>query len=215
MKKQKLTLLLLILIVSLGNAQNNWVEGSLILKNGDTITGNLKLPLINKGVLVNFHKIKFKKNENDEEVNYDNTNVNKALIKERSNKKAIYEYVKTSKSKYQLFRLIEFKKVKLYARKVSNSTMSPIMIGEERGFSSSTYYSSQDNEFYALRKNEKIASPLITLPTNISASVFTKSFRKRAMKYFSDCPSLVKKLKKRELRESQILKVIAEYESCE
>lgn len=61
MKKQKLTTLLLILIISIGNAQNNWVEGSLILKNGDTITGNLKLPLINKGVLVNSHKIKFKK----------------------------------------------------------------------------------------------------------------------------------------------------------
>lgn len=35
------------------------------------------------------------------------------------------------------------------------------------------------------------------------------------MEYFSDCPSLVKKLKKRKLRESQILKVVAEYENCE
>ncbi|TMM28586.1 hypothetical protein FDT66_13345 [Polaribacter aestuariivivens] len=215
MKKQKLTLLLLTLIISIGNAQNNWVEGSLILKNGDTITGNLKLPLINKGALINSHKIKFKKNENDEEMKYDNTNVNKAIIKERNNEIAIYEYVKTSRSKYQLFKLIEFKKMKLYARIVSNSTMSPNMIGGQRGFTSSTYYSSQDNEFYALRKNEKIASPLITLPTNISASLFTKSFRKRAMKYFSDCPSLVKKLKKRKFRESQILEVIAEYDSCE
>ena len=105
--------------------------------------------------------------------------------------------------------------MKLYARTVNNSTMSPGMIGGERGFTSSTYYSSQDNEYYVLRKNEKIASPLITLPTNMSASVFTKSFRKRAMKYFSDCPSLVKKLKKRKFRESQILQVIAEYENCE
>ena len=215
MKKQKITLLLLILIINVGNAQKKWFEGSLILKNGDTIIGNLKLPLINNGVLVNSHKIKFKKSEKDKEFEFDHSNVNKALIKERNNKTAIFEYVKTSRSKYQLFKLIEFKKVKLYARTVSNSTMSLGMIGGERGFTSSTYYSSQDNEFYVLRKNEKIASPLITLPTNMSASLFTKSFRKRAMKYFSDCPSLVKKLKKREFRESQILKVIAEYESCE
>ena len=33
MMKQKLTLLLLILIITIGNAQNNWVKGSLILKS--------------------------------------------------------------------------------------------------------------------------------------------------------------------------------------
>ncbi|WOC39975.1 hypothetical protein [Polaribacter sp. HL-MS24] len=109
------------------------------------------------------------------------------------------------------------KEKRIHRKQIHRSTKARYLCywGGERGFTSSTYYSSQDNEFYILRKNEKIASPLITLPTNMSASLFTKSFRKRAMKYFSDCPSLVKKLKKREFRESQILKVIAEYESCE
>jgi hypothetical protein len=212
--KQKLTLLLLILIITIGNAQNNWVKGSLILKNGDTITGNLKLPLVDKGALINSHKIKYKTSEKNKEIKYDNSNVDKVIIKERNNKTTIYEYVKTSNSKYQLFKLIKFKKIKLYARTVSNSTMSPNM-GGNSGFTSSTDYSSEDNEFYVLRENEIIASRLITLPTNISASIFTKSFRKRAIKYFSDCPTLVKKLKKREYVKNDILKVVSEYDDCE
>ena len=105
--KKIITLTILLLSITFSYGQYDWTKGELILKNGDTITGDLKLPLINKGALANSHKIKYRNGEQSKITKYDYTNVDKVILKDLNNEISIYEYVKTSKSRFQLFRLIK------------------------------------------------------------------------------------------------------------
>jgi hypothetical protein len=63
------------------------------------------------------------------------------------------------------------------------------------------------DEFYVHREGEKIAAPLITLR-------ISRSFRKRAMEYFSDCSNVVTKLKERDYRKQDIETVVKAYNNC-
>jgi hypothetical protein len=71
------------------------------------------------------------------------------------------------------------------------------------------HYSFNDfNEFYVLKEEEKIASPLIT-------ARISRSFKKRAMEYFSDCPNLVSKLDEGIYVKDDVKDVVDEYNQCQ
>lgn len=190
--------------------QYDWTQGQLVLKNGDTLSGYLKLPIINKAAIGNSHAIKYKelKKQNGRSVYYPSL-VKEIIFKDLNNETSIYRFIKTSKyGKLQMFKLLySGEKIRLYGRMVSEVIASPLP-GNSNIVTFEGYYPSSLNEFYVQGKYDRIATPLVKI------GPFTKSFKKNAMKYFSDCPNLVLKIKNGKLRQSNLLEIAEKYDEC-
>lgn len=221
--KIKITLLLLInLMATLGYAQYDWTKGILVLKNGDTLVGEIELPMISKNLIAfnGEEKVKFRKDRKSEKVKYDETQVRKVIFKNSDTEIAYFEYVKLSETDKGLFKVITAGKVTLYARSVSVSSGNYMHGGGFGGFNGGGFngggfngvgmwsYSYSDfNEFYALKDSETIASPLIT-------AGISRSFKKRAIDYFYDCPKLVSQLENSTYKKDDIKEVVNFYNKC-
>jgi hypothetical protein len=209
--KTKITLLLLInLTVTLSYGQYDWTEGSLVLKNGDTLIGQIELPMISKNIIAfnGEEKVKFRKDRKSEKVKYDETQVAKVIFKNSDTEIAYFEYVKLSEKEKGLFKVITVGKVTLYARSVSVSSGNYMYGGGFNGGGMWAYSYSDFNEFYALKDSETIASPLIT-------AGIPRSFKKRAIEYFYDCPTLVSKLENGIYLKDDIREVVNFYNKCQ
>lgn len=210
--KNKIILLLCALTLTFSYGQYDWTKGKLILKNGDTLIGQIKLPMISKDLIAinGKEKVKFRKNRKSKKVKYDEDQVQKVIFRNSDTEVAYFEYIQTSKNKRGLFKIISNGKATLYARSVSVSSSTPMyMAGPNGGTWNHWHYSFNDfNEFYVSRKNEEIASPLIT-------ARISRSFKKRAMEYFSDCPEVVSKLEDRTYIKDDIKDVVDEYNECQ
>lgn len=207
----KITLLFCLLTISLTYGQYDWTKGKLVLKNGDTLKGQIKLPMISKN-LVAFNgkeKVKYRKNRKSKKIKYDETKVEKVIFRNSDTEIAFFEYIPISKKKKGLFKVISSGKATLYARTVSMTSSTPMYMGGPNGgtWNHWNYSFSDFNEFYVLKEDEANASPLIT-------ARLSRSFKKRAMEYFSDCPNLVSKLDKRMYVKDDIKDVIDEYNEC-
>lgn len=208
--KIKITLFFCLLtFVSYG--QYNWTKGELVLKNGDTLKGQIKLPIISKNLITinGKEKVKYRKNRKSKNIKYDENQVMKVIFRNSDTEIAFFEYIQTSKNKKGLFKIISSGKASLYARSVSITNSTPMyMAGPNGGTWNQWNYSFNDfNEFYVLKENEKIASPLIT-------ARISRSFKKRAMEYFSDCSSVVSKLDEKIYIKDDIKEVVDEYNAC-
>jgi hypothetical protein len=204
--KTKITLLLFINMIAMTSyGQYDWTQGQLILKNADTLVGEIRLPMISKNLIAinGEEKISFRKDRKSEKIKYGESQVDKVIFKNSDSEVAYFEYINLFDTKKGLFKIITKGKANLYARNVSMTSGSYMNYG---GFSGgmSIYSSSALNEFYILRENESAASPLVT-------ARISRSFNKRAVEYFSDCPSLVSKLEADIYGKNDILKVVEEY----
>lgn len=211
--KIKILILTCLLITTLSKAQQTWTKGQLVLKNGKTLTGLIKLPNIS-GSLVSLNgaqKVRFQKDKKSKKTKYGPDQVEKLIFKNSDTEIAYYEYVKTSKNRKELFKVIISGKATLYARKV-NVSAPPVMMNTAGPngvtFQHWNYSFSSFNEFFVIKEGEKKATPMIK-------SGIPSSFKKRASKYFSDCPSVVEKLKNRTYKRRDIKDVVYEYNSCE
>ncbi|SEA54986.1 hypothetical protein SAMN05443667_105207 [Flavobacterium gillisiae] len=204
--KTKITLLLFINMIAMaGYGQYDWTQGQLILKNADTLVGEIRVPMISKNLVsINGEeKISFRKDRKSEKVKYGESQVDKVIFKNSDSEVAYFEYINLSETKKGLFKIITKGKANLYARNVSISSGGYMT---SSGVSGGMWnYSTTDfNEFYILRENELAASPLAT-------ARISRSFNNRAIEYFSDCPSLVSKLEAHIYGKNDILKVVEEY----
>jgi hypothetical protein len=204
--KTKITLLLLINMIAMASyGQYDWTQGQLILKNADTLVGEIRLPMISKNLVAinGEEKISFRKDRKSEKIKYGESQVDRVIFKNSDSEVAYFEYINLSDTKKGLFKIITKGKANLYARNVSMTSSSYMNYGSVSGgmwnYSSSAY-----NEFYILRENESAGSPLVT-------AGISRSFNKRAIEYFSDCPSLVSKLEANIYGKNDILKVVQEY----
>lgn len=210
--KTKLTLLFFLLTISLSYSQYNWTEGELVLKNGSTLKGKIKLPMISKNILAinGKEKVKYRTDRKSKTKKYDETQIAQVIFRKSATEIAYFEYIPTSKNKKGLFKVISAGKATLYARSVSISHSTPMYMGGGAYASPVNYwhYSFSDfNEFYVIRENEKIASPLIT-------ARISSSFKNRAMAYFSDCPEVVSKLETKTYVKKDIKDAIDAYNQC-
>ncbi len=191
--------------------QYDWTKGELILKNGDTLKGQIKLPMISKNLIAinGKEKVNYRKNRKSKKEKYDENQVIKVIFRNSDTEIAFFEYIQTSEKKRGLFKVISSGKATLYARSVSITNSSPMfMAGPNGGTWNYWNYSFNDfNEFYVLKENEEIASPLIT-------ARISRSFKKRAMEYFSDCSSVVSKLDEKIYIKDDIKDVVDEYNEC-
>ncbi|RBA28059.1 hypothetical protein [Flavobacterium tibetense] len=110
-----------------------------------------------------------------------------------------YEYVKSDKyKKPKIMELIEKGKVNLYAfseiRTIDNYSSNQV-----NGFPVSNY------------KTKLIVEYFIKFPTNEIAIDIVFSFKKRVLRYFSDCPELIEKVNNKTFTKSTIPEMIYFY----
>ncbi|WP_428741223.1 hypothetical protein [Tenacibaculum sp.] len=196
-KKNLLLAIFFITFCEFSFSQYDWTQGEIILKGGKVIEGLIKLPILSKN-FVNFNgkSIVKLKNENGKKTKFHEHQVELIKFTYPDSKVAYYKYISVSKKRKEIFCIIITGKATLYGRLVGVSTSGPATM---------SFY--DINEFYVIRNNEKIASPLITARPS-------KSFKKRSIKYFNDCPSLINKLKQKILTKKNIFEVVEEYNKC-
>jgi hypothetical protein len=213
--KLKLTTVFCLLSMVLTYGQYSWTVGELHLTNGKTLIGEIKLPMSGTDLIAKNAKenVRFRKDKKAKTEKFGHEQVKQVVFKNPDSETSYFEYIQISKKKKGLFNVISTGKAKLYGRKVSVSTAMPMMHGGGGAAPATTwthwnYSFSNFNEFYVLRENEEIASPLITAQVS-------KSFKKRAMEYFSDCPTLVAKLDNKDYVKDDVKEVVDEYNKCQ
>lgn len=114
-----------------------------------------------------------------------------------------YEYVKSDKyNKPKIMELIEEGNVNLYvfSEIVTKSYVPDINFSNKpNGFSPSVYKTGLQVEYFIKRPNED------------SATDITFSFKRRAIRYFSDCPELLEKINNRTFTSTNIPEIVAYY----
>jgi hypothetical protein len=205
-------------VFSLSFGQNTQRKGELILKNGDILIGNIRLPIFQKASKIYLlkEKIEFEKKREGaiiffyELVRYGEKEVEKVVFRNSNGVDEIYEYIQISKRKKRLFKINISGKAILYSRTASVSSGKDVFNKDE----SYSYYdhnqkeTSNYGEYYVLFEGEHIAKPLI------KAKLFNP-FKKRALEYFSSCPSLETKLENKIYKRENIYEIINQYNECQ
>lgn len=188
--------------------QFRWAEGTVYLKNGIIKEGLVKLDRVSKDIIAfnGKQRVKFKSQKKAKKEKYDHTQVEKVIFHNLDEESVEFVYVQISDKKHELFTKKVEGKADLYVRTVRYTTCWEANDVEDIPM----YLEGGENmEYYVLREGEKIASPLITV------RFFSKSFTKRAVAYFSDCPALVEKLESKSIRGKQIEEVVTIYNNCQ
>jgi hypothetical protein len=209
--KTTTALILFCLSISFGYAQYDWTYGELLLKNGETLFGQIELPTVSKNLLNSEgnEKVRFRRDRKAKKIKFDASEVDEIIFRQGDSQVAHFKYVPISDNKEAIFQVISRGPVSLYARRVSVSTTSPNYRSKEDEdiIPYWNYSYNETDEYYVKRRSEYNATPLIT------AAVLS-SFKNKAMKYFADCPSLVYKLDKKILVKNDIKTVVDEYNDC-
>ena len=212
--KIKYCLLFFLIITTATHCQYKFTRAKLILKNGDTLIGYAKIPRLSKDLsAINFiKKVRYRKfRKSKKSIKYDEKDLEKIIFKNKKSEVSHYTYLKVSKKKYSLFKVVVSGKATLFQRdvRISNNEIDLSTLGNKNDIHSP--YKEPFlifKEYYVLRQNEKIGSPLIT--TGIS-----RSFRKRAIEYFFDCPKVIKKLKNRTYKKKNVRDLVTAYNKCD
>ncbi len=194
MKKQ--FLILILLLSSIANAQfgNTFESATLQLRNNETLKGKAKI--------LTDRTIKFRQSKNDEKVIYNHTTVKELEIFE-DGKFEVYKYKIIVGKRPILVKVIKEYEgtINLYAIDFSvTSGTGPLFITDNF------------KHFYA---NKGTGDVVIKLGS--SQQVYGGPyFKKTSVKFFKDCPSLVKKIKSKEYnRRRHIVEIIEYYnENC-
>lgn len=191
-------------------SQNNWPKGNIILKNGDTLRGYVRIPVKSRGG-ISFGKTftSFKKTRDQKKKKYNHQDIDKIIFKYSETEIAIHEYLKINDKKYELFKLISSGKNKLYSREIQMQTTSmgaPVMGGAPTMVMNSGIYT--NIEYYILKESKQIVEPILTYST------FGATFRESAKKAFYDCPGIVNKIQNKTYRKNDIFEMFDEYNNC-
>ncbi len=173
-------------------------EAILHFKDSTVLKGLAKITHT-KGIL-------FKKAKGEEKIEYTFEELKYIEIKEKKKSKEFttYSYRILPESGYTLLKQIEVGKVNLYK-------FFDVFHSSKSGPNGSmTSKSSSISRYYIAKENEETLTNL-----GINGLEFGKRFKKNASSYFSDCPELVLKIKKRKFKKKHIQDVVKFYnESC-
>lgn len=214
---RKIILILFILTYSLSYAQYDWTPGKLLLKNGETLKGLFKLPLVSGDLIsISNTKLEYKEDRKGKKIKFDETQIDKVFFVTFNPDLGYYEYVPISNNKMGLFKLIRNGKVKLYARMVkvtvrtgvqnSNSHFSPFGDTMEKK-------REKVIEYYMIRANETVATRVF-LETDGVATAYDrniKNFKKDTKHYFSDCPDVLSYIEDDFYDDFDIAQIVEDY----
>lgn len=184
--------LILIFFCSFAFSQYDWTEGELYLKDSTILKGDIKLSKVSKDPGISpREKVSFRKNETAKKTRYNYNEVEKVLFSFGE-----FVYVKTSRSKSSLFKIIRQGKINLYSREVSYS---------DAGFGS---YVNSITEYYIYKRGDKRAIPLHVTNTN------HLRFMYRIEKYLGDCNLVMDYIKINKVSKYSIVELIDMYNNC-
>lgn len=196
--------------ISLSYGQYEWTEGKLLLKNGEAHEGFIKIPMRHIGALfsVSSPKVAFKKEDNSIVEMYGKSQVKSISFNTYSPDPGHYEYAPLQKRKYRLFKKLITGKVNLYKRTVVivDSVLPRLVKSKknpEKEVWSALKYTYID-EYYVMREGEKKLTPLVSSKVLIG-------FKKRAMRYFIDCDTIVALLKEDLYEELDVIALVNDY----
>lgn len=186
-----ITLVLTLLLIGSIHGQGSGLKGELFLKNGKSVKGYISFARYYKESLTGLGKtakrVVVRRELKGKKEKYKQSEIDYFTINND-----YYTYIPVSRNKESLFRVVEKGKIMLYHREVDDSGPNRV-----------DYY----DEYFIKKEGEKVASLITSRKT-------MKSFRKIGMKYFSDCPSVVKKIENRTYGRREVVLAAKEYNKC-
>ncbi|WP_340065851.1 hypothetical protein [Ascidiimonas aurantiaca] len=196
-----------LLLFNFCNAQYSWTEGELFLKDGTILKGQIKIPTpgnVDVIALITKERVKFRKEKKSDKIKYGEEQVEKIVFKDLDSMHGHFEYQLVSKKKKKIVRVLHRGKINVFSKRV-------VITGGSSNMQTaipSVPFNTNSDEFYVSREGDAY----VTLIK--SRKPLSRSFKKNAMRFFKDCPSLVLKLKNKEYTEQDILQIVKEYENC-
>lgn len=203
-------ILLLLLLVTYSNTNAQRIKTILYLKAGDSISG------YSKGIDDSF--IKFGKEKKSKYILRDIEGIDKVILYDKEGKKEYHHiYVKKKKKVIELFaKLISKGEINhyIYSRNIRADFTINKHLNKENDFFNFPRNNNTDYEssvFYLKKKKDKYT----TYISDVDYSIFgEKIFRKNAISFFRDCPKLVKGIKAKEFKKSDIIEIIEFYNTA-
>ena len=214
---RQIIIIFFILISGYSSAQfKTWAKGNIYLKNGETVSGLIKLPVHAKGAIaVSRKKVIFKTNENSKKKSFEQEKVEKVVFNTAENEEVVYKYFPISKKKYHFFKIELVGDVTLLSKPVSIVSREYDGLNRPNG---KLYISKQVlvSDYYILKKGENIAQVISKVGGMIVENKQIR--RKRLLKHLSNCQSAVKLIKetkfwKKKSNEQIFKSIIEEYNS--
>ncbi|SIT11983.1 hypothetical protein SAMN05421766_11149 [Zobellia uliginosa] len=200
--KNTITLIFTFILIGFIYGQDNtWNEGELFLKNGESKKGLIKVGYHNKALTLsaNDQTVFFKSDKRAKKEKFKQEHVDYFI----NSGNEYYTYIPVSKNKRQLFKRIIEGKASLYVRRYYSGRSEHT--NNLNGMKTTSF--NHDIEYYILKKGESKA--------NLYLADKVLSVRKKALKYFSDCPSLIKELKAKKYGRKYFREIVEEYNKCD
>ena len=201
-------------------AQYGWTDAVVHLKNGKTLKGEASIPMMSAGINLKKEQLKYRATRKGKKTKYAPEEIDSAIFtivyKERVNGKRIQKtrvetyipiFLNEKKTKQGFAEILVEGKLRLVGRTVMVQNAGTWQNTGAPG-SAPTYvpgYMGSHNQVMLFREGRKAQ-----VFNQVSLS---KSFRKRAMEYFSDCPSLQAKLNNKEYKKEDLQAIVRYYNS--
>jgi hypothetical protein len=201
------------------NAQYGWTNAKVYLKNSEVLNGEAKIPMMGAGMNLNKEILKYRIDNKDKVSKYKPEEVDSIVFttehKNKVDKKEVKEirlktfvpvFLNKKKSRLGFVEILVDGKLKLAARTViinSGGNSSNITINVNGNNKLQDDYMGNHNQIMILKDGER--------PEVFYKDTSEKFFRKRIMKYFKNCTSLVAKIENKLFKKEDVQDVVAHY----
>ncbi|WP_047545187.1 hypothetical protein [Psychroserpens sp. Hel_I_66] len=221
--KKFLSFISVVLFANMAFAQYSWTDAEVHTKDGKVFDGEAKLTMISQGINLSKEKLKYRTKSKKNKTKFQPTDIDYVIFtinyRERVNgerivktrtEKYIPVFLNNKQTRIGFVELMVDGNLQLVGRtvRVQNAgTWQPGVAGPS-GLSAPVYmpgYMGSHNQVMILREGSK--------PQIFNQVSLTKSFRKRAMEYFEDCPVLKAKIEKKEFVKEDLQDIVNFYNS--
>ena len=221
--KHYLVLLFFCLAISPVFAQYGWTKAEVTLKNGTVLKGEASLGMMSNGINLAKEKLKFRKSKKAkgkkskylpkeiEQVIFTVTykeKVGRKKVEKTRTETYIPVFLNKKQSKLGFVELLVDGELRLVGRTVAVQSGGGWNHSTGAPGTAPVYvpgYMGSHNQVMFLKAGEK--------PKIFNQVSLTKSFRKRAMDYFKDCPKLKNKIDKKEFEKEDLQTIVKFYNS--
>ena len=202
-------------------AQYSWTEAVVYLKNDKTLIGLATIPMMSDAINLKKEQLKFRTDKKSKKSKYKPEEIDSIVFtityKERVNKERIKKtrvetfipiYLNKKQTKMGFAELMIDGPLKLVGRTVavqSGGSWTPATGAPNNVPVYNPGYMGSHNQVLILKEGET--------PKMFNQVSLTKSFRKRAMEYFSDCPLLQNKIDTKAYKKEDLQEIVKFYNS--
>ncbi len=204
---KKITLLLSLLLPLLTFSQDwKFYEGQIFFKNGEVKEGLVRIPVSAKHLVGYGFNTQFKANEAADKEKFKDEEAIEKIILQHDSIQSVYKFIPIRKNKLKVFRVVnEDIYPALYSRHIIGA---PATMGTSGVAPTITMGREAADEYYIYDKSFEKALPLLKFARSF------RYFRKRIKKYYSNCQTLVKEMKKQDYDTEDIPELVVRASKC-